>query len=139
MEMMPTAIITDVASYDYIFGFGSIINTETHAPWLTSSSSTSTVDNNSTTGSSALPGQRATLQANLGYQRGWNFRSNTGFTALGVMPTKNNGEEVGSDINGVLFRIPRSMIEAFDRREVGYDRVELPRDGLVARVVVRRY
>jgi cation transport regulator ChaC len=55
------------------------------------------------------------------------------------MPTKNNGEEVGSDINGVLFRIPRSMIEAFDRREVGYDRVELPRDGLVARVVVRRY
>jgi len=36
--------------YEYIFGFGSIINTSTHGPWLTSSSSAS----------SSLPGIKGT-------------------------------------------------------------------------------
>jgi hypothetical protein len=34
-------------------------------------------------------------------------------------------EERGMDINGVLFRITEEMLADFDRREVGYDRVEI--------------
>jgi len=101
-------------AYDYVFGFGSIINTDTHAPWVSGVLS----------GSKALQGQRAFIRSSLGYRRGWNFRSNTGFTALGV--TKDESE--ATDINGVLFQIPHSMFEGFDRREVGYDRVELSRE-----------
>ena len=37
-------------------------------------------------------------------------------------------EEVASDINGVLFRIRHSVLGDFDRREVGYDRVQIPFD-----------
>lgn len=96
-------------AYDYLFGFGSIINTNTHASWMAD-------------GSQALPGQRANIRACFGYRRGWNFRSNTGFTALGI--AKDNAGD-GTVINGVLFRIPHSMLSSFDRREVGYDRVEM--------------
>lgn len=94
---------------DYLFGFGSIINVGTHASWMGD-------------GSQALKGQRANVRASFGYRRSWNFRSSTGFTALGI--TK-DGAAGGTVINGVLFRIPRSMLPGFDRREVGYDRVEI--------------
>lgn len=112
--------------YDYVFGFGSIINTATHAPWL---ALTSSIDNNSTNGSNigntALQGQRATILATFGFKRGWTYRSPTGFTALGVYRV-----EEATDINGVLFRIKHDMLEGFDRREVGYDRVEILRDDI---------
>jgi len=101
-------------AFDYVFGFGSIINTDTHAAWISGISSSS----------KALQGQRAFIRSSFGYRRGWNFRSNTGFTALGVTRDKNEA----TDINGVLFRIPHSTLEGFDRREVGYDRVELSRE-----------
>jgi hypothetical protein len=100
--------------YDYIFGFGSIINTETHAPWLG-------VD------SQPLKGQSATIAPSFGYRRGWNFRSNTGFTALGIVRDKGGGNL----INGVLFRIPHTMLSGFDRREVGYTRLELDSNHLI--------
>ena len=51
--------------FDYIFGFGSIINTDTHAPWLTGTSSDE--DNEDCT---ILKGQRATILASFGYSRG---------------------------------------------------------------------
>jgi hypothetical protein len=98
-----------------VFGFGSIINTATHAPWLAS---------DKTGGSTTLKGQRANILSSFGYQRGWNFRSNTGFTALGIQRVI----EGATAINGVLFRIKHDMLEGFDRREVGYDRVEIDRD-----------
>ena len=104
--------------YDYIFGFGSIINTETHAPWLALQQEENGKE------SYVLPGQRAKILAKFGYRRGWTFRSNTGFTALGIFPT----QEKATDVNGVLFRITHEMLAGFDVREVGYDRVEVPRD-----------
>eukprot|EP00588_Corethron_pennatum_P012599 CAMPEP_0194276572 /NCGR_PEP_ID=MMETSP0169-20130528/9126_1 /TAXON_ID=218684 /ORGANISM="Corethron pennatum, Strain L29A3" /LENGTH=1199 /DNA_ID=CAMNT_0039020315 /DNA_START=42 /DNA_END=3641 /DNA_ORIENTATION=+ len=101
-------------SFDYVFGFGSIINTDTHAPWVSGVISDG----------KALQGQRASIRPSFGYRRGWNFRSNTGFTALGIV----KDETGGTAINGVLFRIPHSMFAGFDRREVGYDRVAVGRD-----------
>ena len=101
--------------YDYVFAFGSIINTKTHSPWLSA-------DEQSGKNGTTLQGQRATVLASFGYRRGWNFRSNTGFTALGIQRA-----EEATDINGVLFRIRHHMLPGFDNREVGYDRVEIDR------------
>ena len=105
----------DGEEYDYIFGFGSIMNRGTH-------------------GESLLPGIAVVLSKEFGYERQWNFRSSTGFTALGVVPKgslKNDADTTqektaASDINGVLFRVTQSMIPVFDRREVGYEKVRIP-------------
>ncbi|KAL3906737.1 MAG: hypothetical protein SGILL_009153, partial [Bacillariaceae sp.] len=103
-------------TYDYIFGFGSIMNTSTHAPWLQKPGT-------STTSSSILPGAVVTLTQDFGYERLWNFRSSTGFTALGVSKTKSSQ---ATEINGVLFRVSHEMMPGFDQREVGYEKVRIP-------------
>jgi tetratricopeptide (TPR) repeat protein len=99
--------------YDYLFGFGSIMNSSTHAPWLKDESV------------GALLGAVATLSRGFGYERQWNFRSSTGFTALGVIEST-----TPNDINGVVFRVPRSMMPSFDRREAGYTKVRVPLESL---------
>ena len=110
----------DGEDVDYIFGFGSIMNTTTHVPWL----QTSPADTSSKEKVASLPGAVVTLKKSFGYSRHWNFRSSTGFTALGV--SKAETEQEASDINGVLFQVPQSMIPSFDRREVGYQKVAIP-------------
>jgi len=141
-----TTAATDDSSFCYIFGFGSIMKTSTHAPWLTTDSKSKS----SPETSSYLPGRRAVISRCFGYRRGWNFRSATGFTALGIVReagyrrqgdngdvSHNNHNDGGgdsgnaTDINGVLFRISSSQLPDFDRREVGYDRVEIPKDRIV--------
>ncbi|GAX23896.1 hypothetical protein FisN_20Hh102 [Fistulifera solaris] len=96
--------------YDGIFGFGSIINSSTHAAWLEN------------VNASSFAGRMARIHGQ--YQRAWNFRSATGFTALGILKS----DESVHVMNGVLFKIPDSVIADFDRREVGYDRIEIPQD-----------
>ena len=59
---------------DAVFGYGSIVNNESRA------------------GTLAVPVDQAlavpcTLMPSAGYTRAWCFRSLTGFTALGVLPT----------------------------------------------------
>eukprot|EP00956_Cyclotella_meneghiniana_P028505 scaffold66581_cov54-Cyclotella_meneghiniana.AAC.1 len=99
---------------DYVFGFGSIMDTSTHATWQTSKSC------------APMLGSVATISKRFGYRRQWNFRSDTGFTALGVSRAEREGDSC--DINGVLFRIPPSEMENFDRREAGYERIAIPLD-----------
>jgi cation transport regulator ChaC len=99
-------------SYEYVFGFGSIMDTSTHATWQTSEAS------------SPMLGSVATISKSFGYQRQWNFRSSTGFTALGV--SKADREEERYNINGVLFQVPTDEMPNFDRREAGYERVSVP-------------
>jgi hypothetical protein len=53
------------------------------------------------------------------HARAWNFRSTTGFTALGLQ--KHDG---GAAINGVVFIAGGDMAE-FDLREVGYTRLQI--------------
>jgi tetratricopeptide (TPR) repeat protein len=154
---MTTTTPTDdyPSCWEYIFGFGSIINTATHAPWLSSSTdgtaSSSSISSSPSSSVSSLPGQRATVKASWGYRRGWCFRSNTGFTALGIVKCKQRGLDDDnddgsnstdatrtpaetlspSDINGVVFRVSSVLLKDFDLREVGYDRVEVPKDQIV--------
>jgi hypothetical protein len=125
--------VTVEDEYEYLFGFGSIMNTTTHAPWLKPSNkkkSKNGINENSKSaqGTSSLPGVVAILKKGFGYERQWNFRSSTGFTALGVRKAENprHQQQCGSDINGVLFRVTKELMPDFDRREVGYEKVLIP-------------
>eukprot|EP00978_Attheya_sp_CCMP212_P029809 scaffold107192_cov61-Attheya_sp.AAC.1 len=117
-------------NHDYIFGFGSIINTSTHAPWLAAcheEEKRHTINEGGATPVPTLKGAIVRLLPNAGYERGWNFRSNTGFTALGIV--KQQHPSSTSSINGVLFQVPHTLMGGFDVREVGYDRVRIdPKD-----------
>jgi hypothetical protein len=135
-NMMPengTMTTKPCDEYDYIFGFGSIMNTATHAPWLqppdkSNGSRNKRMSSSSSLPCSVLPGVVVTLTKDFGYERRWNFRSTTGFTALGV--SKAESIHTASDINGVLFQVPHAMMPGFDRREVGYEKVRIPLDCL---------
>eukprot|EP00581_Thalassiosira_minuscula_P002637 CAMPEP_0183743682 /NCGR_PEP_ID=MMETSP0737-20130205/65340_1 /TAXON_ID=385413 /ORGANISM="Thalassiosira miniscula, Strain CCMP1093" /LENGTH=1249 /DNA_ID=CAMNT_0025979307 /DNA_START=695 /DNA_END=4444 /DNA_ORIENTATION=- len=112
------------SEYDYIFGFGSIMNTSTHATWQPP-------DKKGSPGAAPIPGAIATIKKRFGYRREWNFRSATGFTALGVIKADNGiDNSEASDINGVLFRVAREEMPNFDRREVGYEKISVPLDCL---------
>ena len=103
------------------------VNTATHATWRS--------DDGGGGDGATTPGVVATIAARFGYRRQWRFRSPTGFTALGVLPSSSaeeagDGDGDGDDINGVLFRVPRTEMPNFDRREAGYARVPVPSDCL---------
>ena len=110
--------------YEFVFGFGSIMNSSTHAPWLEPSNNCSSEGAATMT---ALPGKVVRIRQSFGYERRWNFRSTTGFTALGVSRITTTADPP-RDMNGVLFQIPSAMMPGFDRREVGYEKVRIPMD-----------
>ncbi|CAK0881439.1 unnamed protein product, partial [Prorocentrum cordatum] len=68
------------------------------------------------------PAVLARLSPDFGQVRCWNFRSKTGFTAVGLRPRAREEPEVQTC--GVLFPASSSM-DAFDAREVGYRREQL--------------
>ena len=87
---------------NYLFGYGSIINNESRL---------------ATGGSNIAVCVRV---RGTGYRRCWNFRSTTGFTALGLQKAVNER----ADINGVVFPVGHDMHE-FDIREQGYTRTRI--------------
>jgi hypothetical protein len=91
-----------------IFGYGSLINTASR---------------NSTSAHpiAAIP---VRVSAQFGYIRTWNDRSSSGFTALGLR--KPAPGESALTINGVLYPVEGNNMAAFDAREQGYVRVEIP-------------
>lgn len=98
----------------FIFGYGSLINTASR---------------NSTAGktTAAIP---VRVSAAFGYVRSWSDRSPSGFTALGVR--RPAGGERAMTINGVLYPVEGNDMSAFDAREKGYVRVEVPRENIEA-------
>jgi tetratricopeptide (TPR) repeat protein len=108
----PNSVRT-AAVEDYIFGFGSIINSESRA-------------------SSGAKGCAATaeLLPSFGWTRSWNFRKDTGFTALGLQRASPDGVRAG--VCGVVFAVEEHM-SVFDEREVGYRRVRVPASELALR------
>jgi len=88
----------------FIFGYGSLI---------------SSASRNATAVIPAIP---VRIGIAFGYCRAWNYRSSSGFTALGLR--KVGPGEAGCTINGVLYPAEGDDMSKFDAREVGYARVE---------------
>lgn len=99
---------------NFIFGYGSLINTASR---------------NATAGAPihAIP---ARVSAAFGYIRAWVDRSASGFTALGLRRPK--AGESAMTVNGVLYPVRGNDMAAFDAREAGYVRVEVPRADIEA-------
>lgn len=93
---------------NFIFGYGSLVNTASR-----NSTSPHPI--------SAIP---ARVSAAFGYIRVWNDRSRSGFTALGLR--KPAPGESAMTINGVVYPVDGNDMAAFDARERGYVRVEVP-------------
>ncbi len=93
--------------YGYVFGYGSIINLRSRVR----------------SGGSAKA-MYVRISERFGYRRKWNFRSPTGFTALGLSKVKR--KENMSTVNGVLFACSMEQMKSFDERESGYGRVRIP-------------
>jgi hypothetical protein len=98
----------------FIFGYGSLINT---------ASRNSSV-------SAPIAAVPVRVSAEFGYIRTWNDRSASGFTALGLR--KPGAGEKAATINGVLYAVDGDDMAKFDEREVGYARVEVPREDIEA-------
>ena len=99
---------------NFIFGYGSLVDTASR-------------DATAKKPIAAIP---ARVGAAFGYLRCWCSRSASGFTALGLRRPASG--ETAMTINGVLYPVVGSDMAAFDRREGGYARVEIPRDQIQA-------
>ncbi|WP_343039018.1 gamma-glutamylcyclotransferase family protein [Paraburkholderia bonniea] len=99
---------------NFIFGYGSLINSASR----------------NATASKPIAAIPVRVSTAFGYIRSWNDRSPSGFTALGLrrpLP----GEQAMT-INGVLYPVEGNDMAAFDAREKGYVRVEVPRHDIEA-------
>lgn len=97
-----------LVSINFLIGFGSIINTKSRA-----ASDPAAVD--------AAP---CRVSAKFGYVREWNFQASTAqICALGLRQCA--AGEQGASINGIICSAPDDMT-AFDARENGYRRVQVP-------------
>ncbi len=93
---------------NFIFGYGSLINTPSR----------------NSTATAPIPAIPVRVSSALGYIRTWNDRSPSGFTALGLR--KPAAGEAARTINGVLYPVEGNDMDKFDKREEGYKRVEVP-------------
>jgi len=99
---------------NFIFGYGSLINTASR----------------NATANAPIHAIPVRVSVAFGYIRCWNERAPSGFTALGL-----RRPEVGESamtINGVLYPVQGNDMAAFDAREAGYERVEVPRADIEA-------
>ena len=81
--------------YGYVFGYGSIINLRSRVR----------------SGGSAKA-MYVRISEKFNFRRKWNFRSLTGFTALGLSKVTKN--ESPSTVNGVLFACSLEQMKSFD-------------------------
>ncbi|OLL31035.1 hypothetical protein BTH42_14170 [Burkholderia sp. SRS-W-2-2016] len=92
-----------------MFGYGSLINSPSRE---------------ATAGKpvAAIP---VRVSAAFGYVRSWSDRARSGFTALGLRRPFDG--EAPMTINGVIYPVAGNDMSAFDAREKGYVRIEVPR------------
>lgn len=89
----------------FIFGYGSLVNSQSRQK---------TVER-------AVPAIPARISPDFGYRRGWFFRANSiKVTLLGIERV-----EQGSSINGVIFPVTDQELIQWDRRESGYNRIQV--------------
>lgn len=95
--------------YNFIFGFGSIINDESRKSTVSEAGD-------------AFP---VRVAKEFGYKRVWNFQSSSAkLTALGLIKVTDPSEQ--TTINGVIYPVKEEDISKFDIREEGYTRMEIP-------------
>jgi len=105
----------------FLFGYGSLLNNESRCG--------SNGCNNAERENDAL---LVRVSKNWGYTRAFCTRSQTGFTALGLIssdtkPTSAGATVVGNaGIIGVIFEVSSIDLPTFDARERAYDRVTVP-------------
>ncbi|HTI82931.1 MAG TPA: gamma-glutamylcyclotransferase family protein [Acetobacteraceae bacterium] len=99
---------------NFIFGYGSLINSASR----------------NATANAPIHAIPVRVSAAFGYIRSWNERVPSGFTALGLR--RPEAGENTMTINGVLYPVQGNDMAAFDAREAGYARVELPRADIEA-------
>lgn len=99
---------------NFIFGYGSLINSASR----------------NSTASKPIVAIPVRVSKGFGYIRTWNDRSPSGFTALGLR--RPSPGEQAMTINGVLYPVEGNDMAAFDAREKGYVRVEVPRNAIEA-------
>ncbi len=99
---------------NFIFGYGSLINTQSR----------------NATAVRPIHAIPVRVSSAFGYVRTWDDRSSSGFTALGL--ARPAPGEQAMTINGVLFPVEGEDMTAFDAREKGYARVEVPRPDIEA-------
>jgi hypothetical protein len=97
---------------DFIFGYGSLINTPSRNSSVTT----------------PIPAIPVRVSEQFGFTRVWNDRAPSGFTALGLR--KADASMPATSINGVLFAVTGGDISAYDQREEGYTRVEILRSNI---------
>ena len=69
---------------------------------------------------------KANIKKNSGYYRTFNFRSNTGFTALGLAKSSDESKCIGATINGIIIEVENVHdFQKLDDREVGYNRIDI--------------
>jgi len=99
---------------NFIFGYGSLINSGSREA----------------TAGEPIHAIPVRVSAAFGYIRCWNDRSPSGFTALGLRRPQPG--ENAMTINGVVYPVAGDNMAAFDARETGYIRVEVPPDEIEA-------
>ena len=97
---------------DFIFGYGSIINEASRQ---------------STALNAGMSAEAAVIVRLLDstLRRRWCFRSHTGFTALGLERITCHKEMRSKPIVGILFPVNKEVLDEFDAREVGYQRISI--------------
>lgn len=91
---------------NYIFGYGSLVNSKSRAETLNCLRSV----------------VAARISSKFGYQRVWNYPA-PGFTALGVVKSENP-----MSINGIIYIAHDDELKVWDDRETNYNRIEVPWD-----------
>ena len=87
----------------YIFGYGSLVNNESR--YLTIKRYTEPI--------------KVIINSSFGYVRKWNYyNEDKNIIALGL-----EKENVGNNINGILFDINDNEIALLDKREIGYEKI----------------
>ena len=96
-------------SYSYVFGYGSLVNTQSRLNTI----------------KSALKAYPVVIDEQFGYERDYYYRDRIGRGAERVLGIKKNPRK-DTLINGALFKVPNDRLKDMDLRENNYKKIRIP-------------